>query len=531
MVLPIEFWNAFLNKLFPKTLDYSFSPDIKKFISLIEGYGYAHNIYDENWNYYISIIAIKDLCYISVWQQNDFRQTIGTIEYNLRRKKKGKSHFEVQYYSRKAKIYSKAFQTLCDIANEISSRKNKKYEIIPRKTGGLPYLKTINIIICCIWWEKLITSNLTLKEKAEEIVLKTNLKLDPVTVAYYATCSTDPNVIYEATYSQKIISGAKKEISKKWLQLKVRKPKLQPIEIAESLSKSLKLDISTILSYARFSSNKEIKNDVNKIHKKVYCDKYDLTTEWIKLDKTLSPSEKAEKIANKLSISAISVAEYARNSENSLVRKEAKIANNRLYDKLYNITKKWKILILTQPNLKSYTKAKKIAMGLNKNPSYIAGYARYSNDTEVKKEANEALMVLISKKKKIDDKWIDLIIKFPNISPIERATHLSKDLSMKPITVANYGSYSYNKQVKTDASLAKIQIIEKSHSITEKWLTIKSENLNKNPVEISKEIGSLLNLEPITVTSYAMVSNNKIVRAEAYKAKKKIYFDEYFRKK
>lgn len=362
-------------------------------------------------------------------------------------------------------------------------------------------------------------------------MVKKDLDLDPVTVAYYATCSTDPNIIYDATYSQKILSEAKKDISKKWLQLKVKKPKLQPVEIAKSLSKSLNLDISTILSYARFSSNKEIKNDVNKIHKKVYCDKYDITTEWIKLDKTLSPSEKAEKIANKLSISAITVAEYARNSENLLVKKEAKIANNRLYDKLYNITKKWKILILTEPNLKSYTKAKKIAKELNKKPSYIAGYARYSNDDEVKKEANEALMILISRKKEIDKKWLDLMNKLPNISPIERATQLSKELNMKPITVANYGSYSYNKQVKTDASLAKIQIIEKSHSITEKWLTIKSENSNKDPVEISKEIGSLLNLEPITVTSYAIVSNNKTVRAEAYRAKKKIYFDEYFKKK
>lgn len=531
MVLPIEFWNAFLKKIYPNTLDYSFSPDIKKFINLIESYGYANNIYDENWNYYVSIIAIKDLCYISVWQQNDFRQLIGTIEYNLRRKKKGKPHFEVQYYTRKAKIYSRAFQTLCAIADEISSRKNKKYEITPRKTGSLPYKKTINIIICCIWWDKLILSNLELKEKAEEIVHKTNLKLDPVTVAYYATFSTDPKIIYEATYSQKILNEAKKDITQKWIQLKLKKPRLQPVKIAKILANSLNLDISTLISYARFSSNKEIKDDVIKIQKKVFCDKYEITPKWLKLDQNLSFIEKAEKIADKLSISAITVAEYARNSGNSLVKREAEIATNHLYDKHYNITKKWKKLILTQPHLRPHTRVKIIALELNKKPTYIAGYARYSNDSDVQKEANEAIMVLISKKKKIDDKWMDLINKFPNMSPIERATQLSNDLNMKPITIADYASYSYHKKVKSDASLAKIQIIEKSHNITEKWLTIKYKNTNKGPVEISQEIGSLLNLKPITVTSYAMVSKNRTVRAEAHKAKKKLYFDDYFKKK
>ena len=64
--------------------------NLEPYSELIEGYCYAHSIYGIGWNFFINILAIQDICYISLHPTSDPEKVLGIIDVNLNRKKEGK---------------------------------------------------------------------------------------------------------------------------------------------------------------------------------------------------------------------------------------------------------------------------------------------------------------------------------------------------------------------------------------------------------------------------------------------------------
>ena len=186
-----------------------------------------------------------------------------------------------------------------------------------------------------------------------------------------------------------------------------------------------------------------------------------------------------------------------------------------LLPKITNITNEWLQLIKNNKNKSPFDIVEELSLKMKKSPITIAGYARFSNNQLVSKGAYEIFHALIESLHNITKKWLDIKKINPQMPPNEIAELISEKLLIKPISVAAYGKHSKNQYVKKEANYAYGLLYEKKYDFTEKWLRIKREQPSFSPIKIVEQISEIVSLHPRTIAFYAQFSRNVIVKREA----------------
>ncbi len=111
-ILSEDFWNAVLNGIFLSNHKSILSFKIEPYAEVIEQNGYAQTLYGsdfkKDWDFYINILAIKHIFFISLYPLKNPKKNLGVINYNPRRKIKGAKvknlcYFEKQINKKKKK--------------------------------------------------------------------------------------------------------------------------------------------------------------------------------------------------------------------------------------------------------------------------------------------------------------------------------------------------------------------------------------------------------------------------------------------
>ncbi len=375
-------------------------------------------------------------------------------------------------------------------------------------------------------WLELITNKPALTPTQRAEVIATKKGLDPVTVATYGRASPNPKVKSEAFKAVNILLDSKYEITTKWQNLIENRPKMSPKERAECIAAELHIDAISVSSYGRSSVDKTVKSESNKAFNTIYESRHEITQRWRKLMKTsphFSPQERAEHIGFEIGIEPTTVTRYGQNSPDKDVKSEAIKASGMLLESRHDITGLWLKLKEKMPTFNPKECAGHLALELGLDPLTIAGYGKFSKNSQIKSEANQAFMALRDASQNITPRWRKLIETCPNLSPQERAEHLASDLDVSPVTVAGCAKYSSDRDVKSDANKAFKKLLESKHSITERWEKLLNDKPEITPQKRAELIAMELGIAPITTAGYGTASSNQQVKSEAYHAFYKIW--------
>jgi L-ribulose-5-phosphate 3-epimerase UlaE len=367
-------------------------------------------------------------------------------------------------------------------------------------------------------WVNLIKMSPTLTpvEKAKAIAKELGIKA--ITVSGYATRSHDPQVKSEAIKAAAMINDENHQITVKWKYLIVNSPNLTSVERAEKISKKIGIKPITIAGYASKSSDARVKKEANEALTIIAASNYDITGKWRDLilhQLHLEPWEKAKLISKKLNIQPSTVARYARSSNDPRVKSEANSAYGRLMTEKHSLTERWLHLIQTRQDLSSSQKVSILSKDIGLRTLSVCSYGFHSSSRIVKKEANKAYNNIMIEKYDLTNKWKEITKINPSLTPIQKAEEISKIVQISSVSVAGYTRVSPDKKVRVEAISALNEILIKHHNIEEQWLKLKKSHPELVPHEKAQKIAHDLEINPITLSSYAMYSNNKIVKNEA----------------
>lgn len=416
-ILNQQFWDAYLYGKYPSDTRDTISFKIEKFEQILGKLGYMDTKYI--YNYEINIVAIKEIFFISIHTLASDSKILGVAHYYTRRK-----IYEIKYFSGLMEENPIALRLLNRIKFEMLSKgielEEKKF-----KKGNIPFEGAIKAIVCIAHWRSLLTTRPNLKPEERAEIISKIVDMHPNSVASYARNDLDKDTRSDASKSYQILSEVKYNITERWLKLKQKD--FSPVDIAKTIAEEFKISPLTVALYGKVSKDKIVRSESLKVIPIMLDSRYNITDKWrhlINSKSKKSPKEKAELIAQDLNLNPISVASYANYSEDVEVRREAKKSYNILCDLKHNITEKWSNLINKFPPEEI---AKIIALNLNLNPQTVAQYGKYSKEPEIKNEASKACANLADNNFNIIEKWRELIISSPKLSPIEKAKVLSDE--------------------------------------------------------------------------------------------------------
>ena len=511
-ILPQQFWDAFEQGKYPVSLGDLISYHIEDYANLLEGLGYAHSAYRHK--HVINIIAIQDVFHISIFMTDEV-SPLGIIDFHKKRKK-----HEVCYRERPMDAHEGSFSLLYAISGELEQRGLELEERVS-KGSKLPFVAPMKIMVASVKLQQLIEtgSSSTYKEGVEQIA--TELKLDPISVVRYGTYSTNIKVRAFASKISPVLMNSRYQITSRWRDLIEGHPELAPTERATQIAADLEIDPVTVASYGIASDDKEVKSEAVKAVQILLSAKHDITNRWRDLkvaEPSLTPRGIAESIAEKINRDPVLVAGYGRVSEDDTVKYEAIIAYKTILESRHEITSKWRELLIKEPQLTSQAKAIHIASNLNIDAITVAGYGRVSNDSDVKHEAQVALITLAAEKHDLINKWRELRDRDPNMTPREQVERLATELNLKPVSVARYGKSLQDADIRRDASLVFGKLMEEKYNITSQWRNLIVENPGLKPVERAERIASNQNVNPITIAGHGRFSPDERVKGEATKS-------------
>lgn len=520
-ILKEGFWEAFRFGNYPSTnkgfLDYR----IEKFANLLEGIGYTNTIIRSN--YVINVVSVKQAFLILVFtygkhSRGSHSRLLGVIDYNPRRKIS-----ELYYY---VKGTARDNPIALIILNKIKRELLREIEIsdTSRDQGKLPFFKPIKIICCTQLWRKLKDQydHLGAVKIAERISLM--IKLEPVSVAGYTTFSFDKQIRSDAYLAENRICDSMHNITQTWRSLKEVLPSLSTQEIIEKISIREEIDPISVAAYARFSEDKLVKRDANKVMSILMDSLYEISSQWESLitnSPQLSPEEKAIMISEDISLSAVSVAGYAISAKNPEVSKEANKAFSLLKAAKFIdlINKDWTEKTKINPSLEPEIIIKEISDSLELKPVTVAKYACSSNIPFIKKSANIARFRFQLKMHGIEELWSNLIESNPSLTSLDIVDEISSSTDLKPITIAGAARYSQIECIKKQANNAMGFILEKKYNITNKYLAIENKFPNFSPLEIFEQIAKESKIKPSSLCSAALYSKDPRIKYNADKCR------------
>ena len=521
MILPIEFWNAFNKGIYPQKHNGKLSYEIKEYAKEIEKIAYVKTLYNddskEEWEFFIDIVAIKNIAYISIRLINNPKKVIGIIHHNLRQKIQGESKSELVYFKKNIQKFPRVYEILQQLKQEFLNKAEIKLKEKIRTSGKLQFEKPIKIIICCSNWKKLSESNSALSsiEKAEKISLIEILRIDPTTISDYTYYSPDNDISSEALKASFILKEKKKNITKKWLELEKKNPSFTHIKITEKIAKKLKIKPISVASYGEQSNNKRIKSLSSKLRKKLTESHYQITEKWLELeksDRSMKSLEIVEEIAKELGIKPISVTIYGSTSENERISSLSRKLKMKIAESNHKITKKWLQLEKSNPSMKPLEIIEEIAKKLGIKPISVAGYGSSSIISRIRFISGKLRNILSELRYEITEKWLYLEKSNPSMTPIEIIEEIAKDLNIKPISVSIYGRTSKNEKIRLLSGQSNMKIAESNYKITKRWIELEKSDPSITYIEIIEEIAKDLNIKPITVSIYGKSSKNENIR-------------------
>ena len=335
-ILPEGFWDAFLKGNYPSDYEGELAFNIENYADLIKGYGYAHSIYNTHWDFYVNIMAIKNICYISLHPTFEPNTLLGVIVYFAPKEKKGRQEGKEKkkkakkcYYSSKMQRNPKAFSVLNHIGTELFNEIRLTVKDVPRLTGNLPFPGVINKIVCCAKWQELIEINPTADcvEKAEFISNMKELNLVPISVAQYTSYSHVVEVSSEANRAHNIISESIHDIERRFLEISKNNPNMEGMQIIKQIADEDDIEAITIAGMGRNSPHPVVKKKCIKNYNILWEKKHDITGFYIELKEQYtdwSTKEIFRKIAEIKGLSLISVAHLGTISSDEMVKIESR---------------------------------------------------------------------------------------------------------------------------------------------------------------------------------------------------------------
>lgn len=276
-------------------------------------------------------------------------------------------------------------ELLISIENEIKI-KNICLKRNPIIKGRLAFQKPIKTLICSVLLQKYYKNKINIK-KAIKIISR-KLSLNPISVASYSIRSPIPEIVKKMNKEFKMNIEMKHQITEKWLELKRNNTNLSGEDIIEEIANKKKLKPITIASYARSSEDNMIKLQAIRIYGKLQEHKHNITKEWslIQEEKSeLTPTQIIAKLSKIKNLSKSTVASIARFSNNN----DIKIISNKIYLNLmckkHNITEEW----LEYDDI-PYIKAYKIGSKKKLKPISVLFYAISSENFKVRFESLKA---------------------------------------------------------------------------------------------------------------------------------------------
>lgn len=524
-ILPKAFWSAFLKGVYLEYHTGIIAFNLESYADLLEGIGYTVTLYGsdygKDWDFFINAVCVKGIALISLHSIAQPDRLIGSIEINPRRKFKKEKRLLLSYFRKKVKKLPEALAILRELGREIFTNTNIELKEIERENGTLQFTQLLKIITSSAIWKNLICENshLILKERAEHI--GNALGIDPISVSIYGRYSLEKDVRYEANKVSRPLLNEKSGITELWQKLTIKNPKLLPEEKAEIIGDETNLEPATVANYAKGSTDTNVKREGFKASKKIQLEKFDLTKSWRELldnNPHWTPRERAVEAAKDLSIGPLTAASYCKESLDKLVKKDSIVAYNIIVDEKYELTNKWALLINSQPDLNPLEHARILAKQLKLSIGYISMVGAYSRNQKVLRESSVAAKLNGVEKHNITERWEYLIVNNPEIGYVERAILIGEATGIDGISAAGYATYSSNQLVKKEANLALKSIAENKKGITSQWKEIHARYPKLIPKEIIHKIARQSNIEPTTVATYGRSSSDKLVKTQCNQA-------------
>jgi len=536
-ILSKDFWKAFYEGIYPKEIKGMIAEPIEMYGRLLnlldndkEGIGYAETIV--KYNFIINILAIKEIFFISIHNLEDF-SIIATINYNPYRKINRNTACDKCYYSKKISENPEAAIILNKITRELFNEKKIELYDKPRITGDIPFERPIKIIICSAKWLELVKNNiknnieLDLRGIAEELAAIPKLGLEPITVAEYATYSSNTDIRYQAYKAMSIMIETVHDISKRINKLRSIKPALSFRQIIYQIAEEDKIRPTSIASFGRSSKDPFVKKESIKIYHKLKAVDLEIEKRIIEIKKekpNLPYIKIIKQIAKEKGKSPAYIAKLATSLENPEIRSKASKALLEICGDISQITERINEIKRKNPNLSFRQMAESVAREKNIKMLSVASYGSYSEDLLIRKESKKLRLNLSNSryKKEIVQIWLKVKQDDNNIDdPSQIAIQISKylknykNINLSPTRIAFIGGFSNNAIIKKDANKAYNILRLKNKNLIKKWLELKQNKQKLFPWEIAMELARKEKLSLRTLIGLILYSDNEDAKFDA----------------
>ncbi len=373
-------------------------------------------------------------------------------------------------------------------------------------------------------WDELIKANpdLDVNKRVEEIAKQ--IGKDPRAIACYARDSLiKPVRIEAATFVNRSLDETHK-LTELWKELEGKENYTDWLKLIKEISRRTGLSESTIVSSLQCSLDKDVKSKVIKASPLIFDQRHGITKNWITLEKKLprlTPDEIVEKISENSSLSPSSVIRVAKSSTNKLIRKKAHKASREYDDKKYKITERWLRAKIENPILNPYEIAKILEEKTLLKSTRICHIAKASDNKIVRKEANIALKLVYDLEHyHITKNWEEQIAENPLLDSYLIIKNLEKIINLPAKSIIFYAVESLNHHIKGEAKKLEKKTMEESYKITERYKEYRKNFPTQTPDWIFTKISEDLGRNPKYVASLGKYSKAKDVRQAAYQAEK-----------
>ncbi len=326
------------------------------------------------------------------------------------------------------------------------------------------------------WREiKQISQNISDREIIE--LIAEDLNIDPVTIAGYARFSNDKGIKKAASRNYGKFIERKAKITDGYLRHKKRFPTLNPLDIAKILAKEKKNKVSYIISYGRYSDNKDVRKDLHEAFYLLTNEKYELLKKWKHIYKDNPPLEKLKKISRDIGKKLLTVLDYLVRLKDPSVNAEVAPLKDDLEEDKYHITDHW-LKILKKDSTTEIVE--KISNETGLALTTITQKAMHSPNFEIRKNSTQKYYELMDKKHKYTEIWSSVLRDYLQLSSLERAEIVSSKCNLKLSSLVKYATNSKNVNVKKDAYKTKTFINKRSQSLEKRTISKPTYYLGKN---------------------------------------------------
>lgn len=524
-ILNENFWDAFFHGKYLQTHKGILSVNIEKYGEFLEGIGYSRSLYSsdfhQDWNFFIDILAVKSLCFISLNLVKNHKKFLGVIEYNPQFKKSGTLMRKMKYYITRMKNNPEAFRTIQLIKKEFFEKVGIVLEEKTISKGFMPYKGILNQVLVNAKWKDIELNESSLEP--EDVIRRISdfavINLEPTTVGNYLCYSPDAFVRSKAMKGTIKIKADNKQILKNWEKISKENPELTPYDIVQKIAKDLNLDPRTVVFYGVGLKNEMIRKHCRRISQLLSAEKYEIEDKWLEIQKiypSITPLEIATTIANVTGLSLRSVCSYGMSSDNKDIRDHCRNLNLILIEREYDIFASWEELAKDK-KLSEKLIVEKLSKKTGLSPQSILMTLKISEDDNLRKRSFKLSKEFQEEKHKIEERWLEIKRTDPELNDIEIILKLSKEKNISPVTICGFSSVFKNKDIRKVAFNAQKRFLSEKHNLEDRWKELINEKLDLDYSQLITLISQEKGLSPLTLLQYMRYSSDQSLKSIAIK--------------